>query len=116
MDINIVAIIRISIGLTMLAFGLNQLKDPKEWLGYIPRSLAKLVPERRTIAFMRVHAAINVALGILYATGAWDTPVAWLTFVWWLSILPFVFVYNWKIGMRDFAIVVTTLAVALALS
>ena len=116
MDDNLVVIIRISIGLTMFAFGLSQLKDPKEWLVYIPKFIEKRINEIISVTFMRTHAMVNVVLGVLYAIGIWEVAVAWLTFAWWSFILPFVLLHNWKIGMRDLAIVTTTLAVALALS
>lgn len=106
-------LIRIAIGINMLAFGLSQLKDPRQWLGYIPKFVEKRVAYSVRTGFMRAHASCNVVLGILYGSGAWPAALAWLTFLWWLSILPFALRYDWKIGLRDFSIVATTLAVAL---
>lgn len=116
MDENLITLIRVAIGINMLAFGLSQLKDPVQWLVYIPRAVQKRLPHDFLLVFMRAHASVNVALGILYGIGAWPPVTAWLTFLWWLSILPFALRHNWKIGMRDFSITITTLAVALMLS
>lgn len=113
-NVELSMIIRIAVGLTMISFGLSQLKDPKDWLVYIPQFIEKHIPENISLAFMRLHAVINVGLGVLFAIGVWPVLIAWLTFAWWLSILPFALYHNWKIGMRDFAIVAATLAVALA--
>lgn len=115
MDDNLITIMRAAIGLTMVAFGLSQLKDPKEWLVYVPHIIEKRLAEVVSLAFMRLHGVVNVGLGALYAAGLFGGVAAWLTFGWWLSILPFAFLHNWKIGMRDFSIVAATLAVALAL-
>jgi hypothetical protein len=116
MDESFVTIIRVATGLTMLAFGISQLKDPQDWKGYIPRLIEKRLPETLSTVFMRLHGGINVTLGLLYAAGIWGVFIAWATFAWWLSILPFAFYYNWKIGMRDLAIVAATLVVAMALT
>ena len=114
-DIGLI-LIQGAVGLTMIAFGLNQLKNPDAWMGYVPTFLEKLLPTALSRTFMRIHASVNVGLGVLFAVGVWPAVIAWLTIIWWLSILPFALKYNWKIGMRDFAIVAAVLAVALTIN
>lgn len=108
-------LIRLSIGATMVAFGVHQILRPQPWLVYIPAWLERLLPARPE-SFMRSHGSGNVALGLLFISGFSIVFVSWATVVWWLSILPFALWHDWAIGLRDFAVICAALAVAVSVT
>src|SRR5687767_13165634 len=106
MEISLL-LIRITVSLVMICFGLNQLLDPKHWVkDFMPKFLIKLLPINST-NFMRIHALGNSSLGFLFLSGLFIKPAAYLTFLWWFTILPFAFYYDWKTGLRDLTITAT---------
>ena len=108
-------LIRLSIGLTMVVFGLHQLARPRPWLVYIPAWMERLLPIKPE-TFMQSHGAQNVTLGLLFISGWHIVFVSWATVVWWLSILPFALWHDWAIGLRDMAIICAVLAVAVSVT
>jgi len=105
-----ILLIRLSVGFTMVCFGLSQFINPHTWLGYIPKWLELLMPMKST-SFMREHAAGNFVLGVLFMIGVWPVVTAWIVAGWWLSILPFALRYDRYIGLRDVCIICATIAV-----
>lgn len=99
----------------MIAFGISQLISPKAWIGYIPSWLARLLPMYPAM-FMITHAAGNLTLGWLLLLGLFPVVVGSATLVWWVSILPFAFMYQWTIGMRDLSIVAALVSYLLLVS
>lgn len=108
-------LIRLSVGVTMAAFGVHQIMRPQPWLVYLPRWLEGLLPAQPE-TFMRSHGAANATLGLLFVSGFSIIFVSWATVVWWLSILPFALMHDWAIGLRDMAIICATLAVAISVT
>ncbi len=107
-------LIQLSVGAVMLLFGIDQLTRPDRWLDYMPQwaqHLSPLAPETQ----MRLHAAGNIALGILLAVGVWPYVIAWLSLIWFASILPFAFRRDWRIGMRDLVAAVSLVVLVLLL-
>jgi len=107
-----ILLIRLGVGLTMIAFGVSQFVNPKGWIGYLPGWMQKLMPMKPT-SFMREHAVGNFILGLLFVIGIWPVVIAWCVALWWLSILPFALRYDRYIGLRDGAIILAVVAVIL---
>lgn len=97
-------LIRVGTGITMLSFGLHQLFQPKEWTDYIPEWLSKLIPLSKETD-IRIHSLGNIGLGILLIIGFYLKTVTIVNIIWWLSIVPFAFMKEWRIGLRDLSIV-----------
>lgn len=106
-------LIRLSISLLMIAYGISQVIKPGSWFNYIPPWLARLLP-MQTSTFMREHGAGNIALGLLFMLNVRPEWVYWLVLAWWLSILPFVFYENWQSGLRDVVIIAGIIALITA--
>lgn len=102
-------LIRASVGLTMVAFGLHQIWQPKQWVHYIPHWLEKLDPLQTTTT-LRIHGAGNLVLGVLFLSGLWTIIASWLTIAWWVSILPFALYHDWRIALRDLVVIVSVIA------
>lgn len=105
--------VQFTTGLTMISFGFSQIKNPEPWLAYIPPSIEKRIPTAISQHFMKSHGLINIVLGLLFLFRIGKSVIDWLVFAWWLSILPFAFVHNWKIGMRDLTILGGLFALAM---
>jgi len=112
MDIA-VWLLRISGGLTMVVFGINQIRKPEPWKEYFPKAFEKLLSFHPVI---KVHAVFNIILGVLLLSGWYPIIGSWLAFLWWLSIVPFAFQGSWKTGMRDLSITLAMAALAVLVS
>jgi hypothetical protein len=104
-------VLRLSIAVTMIAFGIEQVGWPRRWLEYLPPQLAAVIPLKETMV-MRLHGTINMILGVWFLLGIGFLVSSWLTLLWWVSILPFAFYRNWRIGLRDVAITAGILMLA----
>lgn len=102
-------LIRISVGLTMVIYGIHQIKSPAKWLHYMPGAVRFILPVSST-TFMQSHGAINLALGVVLMSGLFAPVAACISLVWWLSITPFAFYYDWTVGVRDLVITASLLA------
>lgn len=110
---NAILVLRLAPALTMLAFGIHQMRKPEPWFEYIPQWFGRLVPAR---LFMRVHGLGNVLLALFLVSGFYPLVAAWIAFIWFLTILPNAFMDSWKTGMRDLSITISLLALILLLS
>lgn len=102
-------LIRVGVGIVMVAFGINQIASPVNWLKYIPRLVRFIMPIDSRV-FMRLHGTGNVTLGLFLASGLLQPLSIWTALLWWLWILPFAAYYDRTIGLRDFAIIVSLAA------
>jgi hypothetical protein len=105
-------LIRLGIGFNMVVFGLHQMWKPEKWLHYIPKFLQFIMPVKST-SFLRSHGCINFALGILLMIGVWQPAITWISIFWWGSILPFAFLVDFAIGLRDLSIIMALVALLL---
>ena len=105
-----ILLIRLGVGFCMVCFGLSQFFRPNGWLGYIPKWLGIIMP-MKPATFMREHALGNFFLGLIFMLGLWPVVTAWIVAGWWLSILPFAFLYDCYIALRDLAIIMCVVAV-----
>jgi hypothetical protein len=103
MDLYVTSL-RIIISATMVLFGIDQITNPNAWTSYVPDKIAELTHMNKKL-IIRVHSFGNLILGVLFGTGVNLTFTTWATLIWWVSILPFAFLYDWRIGLRDTAIV-----------
>lgn len=110
--ISPIFVISFGIALCMIVFGINQLMNPGSWLGYIPPWLSKIMPFKAETT-MRLHAVGNIVFGLFLLFPLYPLVAVWIGFIWWLSILPFAFRYDWKVGMRDLAITLALIALIL---
>jgi uncharacterized membrane protein len=92
------------IGLTMLAFGISQQLNQKKWQKYIPPSVEPLLPVTPTVA-TRLHASINIGLGLLLLRRPASRAVRNMAGLWWLMVLPLCARQEgWQTGLRDASI------------
>lgn len=105
-------IIRLGVAVTMVLFGINQLLSPAQWISYIPGSLRNILPIKPETT-MRMHALGNIILGLWLAVGIYPIAGSWVNLLWWISILPFAFIKDWRIGMRDLSIIASLVALIL---
>lgn len=101
-------LLRLGPSLVMILFGLNQMYSPQNWFKYIPDWVQNWNISPQTL--MYVHAAINVLLGVLLLSGWNAVTITTLSIIWFLSILPFAFMADWTVALRDFAIILSMCA------
>jgi uncharacterized membrane protein YphA (DoxX/SURF4 family) len=105
-------VIRAGTALCMLAFGVHQIRKPKDWAVFIPAWFQRLSPISNE-AMMRLHSLGNLAFGLFLVVGIFPLVSAWVALIWWIFILPFVFPVDWAAGMRDLAITCGLIALVL---
>ena len=93
----------------MIAFGISQQKSPGSWLKYMPGFVRCVLPIH-PITFMRVHSVGNILLGTLLTLGLLQPVSIWLAIGWWVFVTPFAFYAEFSMGLRDFAIVLSLIA------
>ncbi len=81
-------LIRASVALTMVLFGVNQMINPKAWFHYVPEFLHRMSPVSPETQ-MRLHAVGNIAFGLFLVAGSFHPLLAaWVAFIWWITIYP----------------------------
>jgi uncharacterized membrane protein YphA (DoxX/SURF4 family) len=105
-------LIRLSVGATMISFGINQIIKPNIWQEYIPKWLEKLDPLPTSLT-LQLHGVANLALGFLFVIGFLPEFFDWVVLAWWLSILPFAFYARWTLGARDVITIVALIVLIL---
>ncbi len=113
--ISPIFVISFGVGITMIAFGINQLTKPGNWLGYMPSWLTGASPMKPETT-MRIHALGNILFGLFLIFPLYPIVAAWIGLIWWITILPFAFKYDWRIGMRDLSIVFALIALVMLIS
>jgi cytochrome c biogenesis protein CcdA len=110
-----ILLIRFSIGLLMLCFGLSQMNNPKRWEVFLPSWLIKILALfglSPKIA-IRIHALGNLTLGTLLAIGLWPSVIPLLVIVWLATVGTFASRVDWTIGLRDYALMATVIGLFL---
>lgn len=106
-------LIRVSVSLVMLLFGLDQFINPKPWTKmYLPKFFRDL-PTFGTTHFMRIHALGNISLALIFLSSIYLNLVTLLVLAWWITILPFALYADWRIALRDFAIIAALLSLVI---
>jgi hypothetical protein len=107
-------LIRLTVGLLMVSYGVHQIFHPEKWFSYMPAWLQALLP-MSTKSFMKEHGVGNFSLGVLMLLNLKPDWLYWIVMVWWLSILPFAFYEDWRNGMRDVVIIASIIGLVIAL-
>uniref|UniRef100_A0A6C0JU42 Uncharacterized protein n=1 Tax=viral metagenome TaxID=1070528 RepID=A0A6C0JU42_9ZZZZ len=94
-------LIKLGPALMMILFGISQMMNPEMWFKYIPTFVSSLVSP---FIVMRLHASVNILLGLLLLSGWRADLIVPVVIVWFLSIIPFAFLSDWTIGLRDTAV------------
>lgn len=101
-------IVRLSISLVVLWFGINQVINPEKFMGYLPSFLLMLDYAKNLVLF---NGIFEIIFGTLLLIGLFVRPVALILAVHLLSIT-LNLGYN-DIAVRDFGLTLITIAVFL---
>jgi uncharacterized membrane protein len=102
-------LLRLGPALMMIIFGIDQLRNPQNWFQYLPRQIPNLL-RMSPSTIMRVHAVFNVLIGFWLLSGWTQRVATWIALLWLISILPFAFMGDWTVGVRDSVIVLSVIA------
>lgn len=105
--------LRFGPGLLMLSFGIHQIQNPAHWLEEYAPQWVRGFP--MITAGMRVHALVNILLGLALIFGLFFPYAAWVAAVWMASIVPFAWYRSWKTAMRDLSTFFALVALSLLL-
>ncbi len=103
-------ILRFGLVALFLWFGLSQITDPEAWVAWVPEGAVSVLG-LSAAALVLLNGILETIGGILLAIGFWTRWAALL-----LSLHLFVIAYEVgynDIGVRDFALAVSTLALSL---
>jgi len=106
-----VPIIRISLALVLLWFGIDEIINPENWFGYIPGQLSYILPFSLE-TFIFLNGIFEIIIGVLLLSGFYTRIVAFVAALHLLSITIAVG-YN-DVSVRDFGL--TLMAVSLIFS
>jgi len=104
-------VIRISLALVLLWFGIDQILNPGNWFGYIPLSISSIIPFNLGTLIL-LNGIIEIIMGVLLLIGLYTRIIAFIAALHLLSITIAVG-YN-EIGVRDFGL--TMMAISLIFS
>jgi len=94
-------LVKLGPALMMILFGISQMMNPEMWFKYIPTWVSNVISP---FIVMRLHASVNILLGLLLLSGWRADVIVPVVIVWFLSIIPFAFLSDWTIGLRDTAV------------
>jgi len=106
-----VPIIRISLALVLLWFGIDEIINPENWFGYIPSWISSIIPFNIE-TFILLNGIFEIIIGALLLIGLKTRIVAFIAALHLLSITVAVG-YN-DVAVRDFGL--TLMAVSLIFS
>ena len=101
-------VLRISLSLVFLWFGLTGVFNTEQFIGYVPEFAYSLPISIESIVIL--NGVFEIILGILLITGLFTRIIAFILFLHTLIIM-FLLGYN-DIAVRDFGIALATLAIA----
>lgn len=102
-------LIKLAAALIMIIFGIDQIVNPKNWIHYLPTWFGERYPIKRENV-MRIQGIGNLVLAVFLVSGIFPFVAAWLVFAWWIATLPFAFMHDWRLGMRDLVVTICILA------
>jgi uncharacterized membrane protein YphA (DoxX/SURF4 family) len=103
------AVVRIGIALVFLYFGLSQLRDPAQFVGWLPESVSAIFVDPSFIIVL--NGAFEVFFGALLLLGVYTRLSAFLLAAHLAAIT---FDIGWgQIGVRDFGLTMAALGIAL---
>ena len=100
-------IIRISLALVLLWFGIGELLKPESWFSYIPPWLSPILPIAPK-TFILLHGTFETIIGLFLLIGLFTRITAFIAFLHLLSVAVIVG-FN-DIGVRDFGLAAMALS------
>ena len=79
-------LLRVAVSFPMLWAGIGGLKNPQNWIGYVPPIPLDLISES---VFLVFHSVTMIIAGVLLITGPWREWIALFAFINLLGILMF---------------------------
>jgi len=104
-------VIRISLALVLLWFGIDEIINPENWFGYVPSWISYILPFSLE-TFIFLNGIFEIIIGLLLLIGLYTRIIAFIAALHLLSITIAVG-YN-EIGVRDFGL--TMMAISLIFS
>lgn len=101
-------VLRVGLGLVMLWFGTQQLRDTLSWVGYLPDFVSSLPVSE--ITFVKMNGIFEVVFGLLLIAGFYARIVALLLALHLFGIASTVG-YN-DVGVRDFGLSMALFSIA----
>lgn len=105
------AIIRISLALILLWFGIDEILNPQNWFGYIPAWLSSVLPFSLN-TFIILNGIFEIIIGSLLLIGFYTRIIAFIAALH-LFFITIAVGYN-EVGVRDFGL--TMMAISLIFS
>lgn len=102
-------LLKLAASLNMIIFGIHQFVHPEKWYDYLPL-WAKTGESAHPRRIVRTNALGNLLIALFLVSGIWPIVAAWAVFLWFLALLPFAFMHDWKLGMRDLTVTICFLA------
>lgn len=103
-------ILRVGLAILFLWFGFSQILDQAAWVSWVPEWASNITGLEAEMIVL-LNGSAEIALGILLALGLYIRPAAILLGLH-LALITFEIGLN-SVGMRDFAIMMATFALAL---
>jgi len=101
------AIIRISLALVLLWFGIDQLRNPDYWVGFLPPWLSQLLPVSIN-TFLLFNGIIEIIIGIFLLVGSYTRVFGVIAF---LHLLPIAVAVGYNdIAIRDLGLAAMALS------
>ena len=102
------ALLRISLSLLFLWFGVSQLYSPTEWTGFVPAQISSII-SAGTIVML--NGALEIILGLMLLSGIY---VRFSALVLGLHLLPIALSMGYSsVAIRDLALALATLSISL---
>ena len=106
---NPVLLLRFGLGIVLLGFGIDQLRNYKPWNKLVPKAL-RWTQLPSVSVFWRIHATLNVVLGVLLMFGYMMEYVTPFVSLWLLIISLATFSTNWRVALRDLGLTAASIA------
>lgn len=103
-------VLRVGLAVLFLWFGFSQFLDQSAWVSWVPDWVLAMTGLEAEMVVL-LNGGLEIALGILLALGLYIRPAAILLGLH-LAVITFEIGVN-SVGMRDFAIMMATFALAL---
>ncbi len=100
-------ILRVSLGLLLLWFGISQVSDAKSWLGWISPAVERLIPFDLG-TFILINGSFEILLGLTLVLGFFPKLASLIAFLHIFGIA-LSLGYN-DVAIRDFALAFSALA------
>ncbi|MBI5065158.1 DoxX family membrane protein [Candidatus Woesearchaeota archaeon] len=100
-------VLKVSLALLLLWFGISQVSDAKSWLGWISPSVERLIPFDLG-TFVLINGSFEIILGLVLLLGFFPKLASLITFLHIFGIA-LSLGYN-DIAIRDFALALSALA------